>query len=108
MTTLLAKILPFKIWAFIYPYRSNISYVTDFDGKVIVKHIGRTEYLNEDFHKIMNSLNIEAKHIQVGKKNTSSHQSYERYFKSKWFKNKMYVKMKADIELYNTVCKELD
>lgn len=62
------KVLPFKIWALLYPYRSNLSYLTDYDGTLIVKHIGRTEYLNEYFHCILNSLNIDANHIHVSKK----------------------------------------
>jgi hypothetical protein len=108
LTTLFAKVLPFKIWAIFYPYRSNLSYLTDYDGSLIVKYIGRTEYLNQDFHNIMESLDIDVKHIQVGKSNTSSHKSEHHYFKSNWFKNKMYIKMKADIDLYNKICKKLD
>jgi hypothetical protein len=104
LTTLFSKVLPFKIWALLYPYRSNLSYLTDYDGTLIVKHIGRTEYLNEDFHSILNSLNIDANHIHVGKKNTSSHKTYDNYFKSLWFKKKMYKKMKLDIDLYNQIC----
>ena len=105
LTTLFAKLLSFKIWALLYPYRSNLSYLTDYDGTLIVKHIGRTEYLNEDFHSIMKSLNIDTKDIQVGKKNTSNHKTYDNYFKSVWFKKKMYKKMKLDIDLYNQICK---
>ena len=105
LTTLFAKVLPFKIWALLYPYRSNLSYLTDYDGTIIVKHIGRTEYLNEDFHSIMKSLHIDTKDIQVGKKNTSNHKTYDNYFKSAWFKKMMYKKMKLDIDLYNQVCK---
>lgn len=103
-STVFAKVLPFKIWALLYPYRSNISYLTDYDGSLIVKHIGRTEYLNEDFQNIMNNLNVDAKHIQVGKKNSSTHKAHEHYFKSVWFKKKIYNKMKLDIDLYNTIC----
>jgi hypothetical protein len=103
LTTLFAKVLPFKIWAILYPYRSNLAHLTDHDGALIVKHIGRTEYLNKDFHSIMKSLNIDAKHIQVAKKNTSSHKSYENYFKSVWFKKMMYKKMKLDIDFYNKI-----
>ena len=108
LSILIAKILPFQLWAFIYPYRSNISYVTDYDGTLIIKHLGRTECLNEDFHAIMNHLNIDATHIQVGNKNTSKHKSYDEYFKNKWFYNKMYLKMKTDIDLYNSICKKMN
>lgn len=108
LSVLIAKVLPFEIWAFIYPYRSNLSYITDYDGQVIVKHIGRTESLNDDFHKIMDQLEIQSEHILVGKKNTSSHNEHIQYFKSKWFKNKMYKKMKEDIDFYNNICEHLD
>jgi hypothetical protein len=108
LTVLIAKILPFKIWALIYPYRSNSSYILDYDGKLIVKNLGRTEKLNEDFHKIMKNLNIDASHITVGKKNTSSHKNYNQYYKSKWFKKRMYNKMRTDIDIYEDICKKLD
>lgn len=108
LTTLFAQLLPFKVWALLYPYRSNLSYLTDYDGSLIVKYIGRTEYLNEDFHSIMKSLNIDTKNIIVGKKNTSIHKSNESYFKQEWFKKKMYRKMKLDIDLYNKICGKLN
>ena len=82
LSTLFAKVLPFEIWALFYPYRSNLSYLTDYDGSLIVKYIGRTESLNQDFHNIMESLDIDVKHIRVGKRNTSSHKSEDDYFKS--------------------------
>jgi len=107
LSTLFAKVLPFEIWALFYPYRSNLSYLTDYDGSLIVKYIGRTESLNQDFHNIMKSLDIDVKHIQVGKSNTSSHKSEDHYFKSEWFKKRMYQKMKSDIDLYNRVCIKL-
>tara|TARA_B110001450_G_scaffold114012_1_gene107775 strand:- start:591 stop:1271 length:681 start_codon:yes stop_codon:yes gene_type:complete len=106
LTILFAKVLPFKIWALLYPYRSNISYLTDYDGSIIVKHIGRTEHLNEDFQSIMKSLNIDVKDVTIGKKNTSDHKSYEHYFKSVWFKNRIYKKLKLDIDFYNKVVNE--
>ena len=53
-------------------------------------------------------MDIEASHIQVGTKNTSEHKSYDEYFKNKWFKNKMYQKMKADVDLYDKICNTLD
>lgn len=104
LTTLFAKVLPFKMWALLYPYRSNLSYLTDYDGTLIVDHLGRTEHLNEDFHSIMRDLNINTEEITVGKKNTSNHDFYQNYFKSVWFKKIMYLKMKSDIDLYNNVC----
>jgi len=106
LTTLFAKVFPFKTWALLYPYRSNISYLTDYDGSIIVKHIGRTEHLNEDFQNIMKSLNIDVKDVTVGKKNSSDHKSYQHYFKSVWFKNRIYKKLKLDIDFYNKINNE--
>jgi hypothetical protein len=107
MTIFIAKILPFKIWALIYPYRSNSSYITDYDGKIIVDYVGRTEHLNDDFHNIMKKMGIDSKHIQLGKKNTSSHKAFEHYYRQKWFKNKMYNKMKSDVNFYEEICKTM-
>jgi hypothetical protein len=104
LTTLFARVFPFKIWALFYTYRSNISYLTDYDGSLIVKHIGRIEHLNNDFQSIIKCLNIDTKGIQVGNKNTSTHKSYDHYFKSAWFKDRIYKKLKLDIDLYNKVC----
>jgi hypothetical protein len=107
LSTLFSKVLLFETWAFFYLYRSNLSYLTDYDGSLIVKYIGQTESINQDFHNIMESLDIDVKHIQVGKSNTSSHKSEDYYFKSEWFKKRMYQKMKLDINLYNRVCIKL-
>jgi hypothetical protein len=108
LTVLFAKVLPFKLWALLYPYRSNSSYILDYDGKLIVKNLGRTEFLNEDFHKIMKRLNIDASHIVFDKKNTSSHKNIDQYYNSDWFKKKIYNKMKMDIDIYQEICKKLD
>tara|TARA_Y100001954_G_C15789923_1_gene594514 strand:+ start:1477 stop:2163 length:687 start_codon:yes stop_codon:yes gene_type:complete len=105
LTTFFAKILPFKIWALFYPYRSNMSYLTDYDGSLIIDHIGRTEFLNEDFQSIMKKLGINTKDVIVGKKNVSNHKAFEKYFKSNWFKYLIYKKLKSDIDFYNNISK---
>ena len=105
ISSISAKILPFKLWALMYPYKSNISYISDNHGKIIVDHVGRTDHLNKYFHIIMSRLNIDSEKIKVGKKNISNHKPYELYFKSEWFKKIIYKKMKDDIDLYEKICK---
>jgi hypothetical protein len=107
LSTLSAKLLPFKLWALVYPYRSNLSYLTDYDGSLIVKYIGRTEFLDKDFHFLLAQMDIDSKHIVIGKKNTSSHDLEESYFQERWFRNIITKKMKADINLYEEICKNL-
>lgn len=107
LSTFFAKVLPFKIWAILYPYKSNLSYLTDIDGNLIIKHIGRTEHLNKDFHLIMKKLNIDSKHLNIDKKNTSTHKPYNEYFKSIWFKKIIDKKIKSDIKFYDELQKSM-
>jgi hypothetical protein len=59
-----AKILPFELWLLIYPFKDNISYFLDTDENLIVRNIGRFEFLKEDLHIILKrakiNLNIES------------------------------------------------
>lgn len=99
-TTLAPKILPFQFWALIYPYRSNYDYIYDKNGVQLVKHIGRTEYLEEDLKYILDRIGIDSKLITIEKLNTSKHRDSEAYFSNRLFKYLISKRVKRDMELY--------
>lgn len=103
-----AKILPFKLWFFIYPHKKNIEYVTDNEGNVIVDYIGRTEYLNKDLINILNKIGIDTTGIKLKKINTSKHGEFMKYFESKWFKKIVDKRFAEEIEFYKSISNKLN
>ncbi|MEL6655585.1 MAG: sulfotransferase family 2 domain-containing protein [Bacteroidota bacterium] len=97
---LFAKSLPFKIWAMLYPYKSNWGYLTDKQGNIIVKHIGRTQYLKEDLIRILNTIGVDTDDIEVGRKNSSKHSHHLEYYQANWFRTFVEYKLRKDIKLY--------
>lgn len=63
----LANILPFSLWALVYPFRDNFRYCLDENHQIIVTHIGRFEYLMEDLESIIKELelNLDFSKIQM-------------------------------------------
>jgi len=107
ISTLSAKILPFKLWAMFYPYKSNMAYMFDSKGRSIVKYIARTEYLEEDFRRIMRKIGLDIEDFRLEKNNSSRHMPYDHYYTSKWFRHIMYAKVKDDLDFYSQVQKDL-
>lgn len=103
---LIAKILPFKIWALVYPYKSNHGYVTDKNDNIIVDYIGKFENLEEDFFIIMDNLNVDYSGHNFPKLNTSKHKDYNIYYRDKWFKRLIDIKVRKDLKLYNALFEE--
>jgi len=94
-----SKLLPFSLWIYIYPYRSSSSYIQDSSGRCIVSYVGSTENLEEDLNKFLREVNIlgRDKAIKMQRLNTSNHNHYKQYYKSKWTRELAYRKMKSDI-----------
>ena len=108
LTILFAKIIPFKLWVFLYPYKSNIKYIMDYNGKRIVKYIGRTEHLDNDLSYILERLGFDTKSLTIKKLNASKHLNYEYYFKGKIFNFLVNLKFKRDLEIYQKISLELE
>jgi hypothetical protein len=106
ITALLPRLLPFQIWCLFYPYRSNLEYVNDFNGKSIVKYIGRTEYLEADFKQIMDSIGIDSNRVNIQKVNVGKYKEWKKYYKGNWITNLIKEKVKEDLKFYYEICKE--
>jgi hypothetical protein len=107
ITKLIPKMLPFKIWALIYPMKSNMKYIFDRDGKKLVKYIGRTEYLEEDLVQILQHLNIVENHIDVKHINRSNHKEYEKYFGKDCMSYLIKLKYNREYVFYKTISAEI-
>jgi hypothetical protein len=105
---LMARLLPFQIWAFLYPYRSNYDYIFDDKGNRLVPFVARTEYLESDLKLIFSKLDIEISKFELGISNTSNHRHYLKYYENKLFNKLISKRMKKDNDLYNTVGVEIN
>jgi hypothetical protein len=99
---LAAKLLPFSLWIYIYPYRSSSSYILDSSGKCIVTYVGSTENLEDDLNKFLEEPNIhkEGKKLEIRRLNTSKHNDYKEYYTTMWSRKLAYRKMQTDIVDY--------
>ena len=104
---LLAKLLPFQLWAFLYPYRSNCSYIFDDKGNRLVNYIARTEYLDTDIKLIFTKLGFDISNLEIEILNTSKHKDYSLYYKNRLFNKLISKRMKKDINFYQEVGLEI-
>ena len=108
---LLAKALPFSIWILFYPMKTNLSYCTNSKGKLLLKHIGRTENLERDFLHIAKKIGIAedvTENLSFKQLNTSSHKAVSTYFESYLPKAIMKLKYSKEIKFYNEISKKID
>ena len=98
------EILPFKIWALVYPYKSNKEYFIDESDNLIVdlKNIGLFENLGDDLKDILFKSRITLKN-EISHENKSNHGDKDNYFKNPVFKWLINLKVKRDLEFYNLV-----
>lgn len=96
-----AKILPFQVWALIYPFKVNKEYTHDKQGNIFVNIIGRMDYFEEDLRKILTNIGHDGTLISIPKKNKSEHQSTKMYFENNLFNKLFYKKFKKEFEAYN-------
>jgi hypothetical protein len=99
----IAQLLPFKLWAILYPYKSNLEFLLGDNGDNKVNHIGIFENLPEDLYKILDELHIDRNEVLLPVTNKSNHESFEKYFKSSMFKWIIYWKVKRDLKFYNSI-----
>ena len=100
----LAQLLPFHIWALVYPYKSNIEYFFDAKNNLIVdlQNIGLFEDLEENLNEILSRSNIRLEK-EIPHENKSNHGDKDNYFKNPVFKWIINLKVKRDLEFYNLV-----
>lgn len=99
----ISKILPFYIWAFIYPYKSNYEYIFDDKGVCLVKYIGRTEHLQSDLLGILHRIGIDCSNLEIGHLNRSQHKNPQSYFRNSVFRYLISIKLRKDIALYRQI-----
>jgi len=105
---LTSRILPFKIWALVYPYKSNKEYFTGLDERMIVDKIGLFENLNKEFGDIIIQINGNLDISKLPEKNRSSHNQYDNYIKGSLFKYLLNKKIKFDIDFYKNITSDGD
>lgn len=98
-----AKLLPFKLWSLLYPYKSNRGHLVDQNGNLLVDYIGTIENLAEDIVNIFNELGLDLSKEDFPHNNKSKHKSYETYFNSGFHKWLVDKKVKKDMDFYNEV-----
>lgn len=103
--SVLSKTIPFHLWALIYPYKTNKEFFMDANNKNIVTHIGLFENLNEDLEQILKKLNLNFDVSELKKINTSNHDTVDTYFKNGLFRKIINLKIKEDLEFYNSIKK---
>jgi hypothetical protein len=100
----IAKILPFQLWALVYPYRSSYGYIFDDQGKKLVKYIGRTEHLESDLNDILkNQIGIQMDDIKLKHLNKSDHKNSNEYFKNRLFAYLVSKRIQKDVDLYECI-----
>lgn len=95
-----ARMVPFKFWTLTYPYKSNLEYLVDEKGNLIVDLIGTFENLQNDLTKIFCEidLNLPAKNLQHT--NKSKHKSHVKYFSNNLFHNSVRKVIESDLNFY--------
>ena len=102
-----AKMLPFKIWALVYPYKSNKEFFIDDKSAIIVQYIGLFENLSDDLEKIAKNLNLTFDFSKLKKINKSNHRPVDDYFKNSFFRKLINLKIKEDLKFYKSIEKSV-
>lgn len=98
-----ARILPFKIWALVYPYKPNKEFFLDNKNEIIVQHIGLFENLNRDLVQIFRKLYLDFDVSKLRKMNKSKHEAVNTYFKNKFFARLINIKVREDLNFYKSL-----
>jgi hypothetical protein len=100
----LAKILPFYIWALVYPYKSNKEYFVDeYDNLIVdIQNIGLFENLDDELKEILSRNDFILKN-EIPHENKSNHAGEDNYFNNRFFRWLINRKVKRDLVFYNMV-----
>lgn len=101
--TMIAKILPFHLWAILYPYKSDIRHLCDDDGTILVDFIGRFENLESDLSKILTRIGVPTHEIKLRHTNRSTHGAIDSYFSNPVFMYILNQKIKKEIDFYRNI-----
>ncbi|WP_372922735.1 hypothetical protein [Roseovarius sp.] len=73
LRVLSAQILPLRLWAQLYPYKSSAYFITDAHGTVLVDRIGRMERLQKDALAIFTDFGYAPEDLQLGRENCTDY-----------------------------------
>lgn len=95
-----AKLVPFKLWTLMYPYKSNREYFVDENNNIIVDYIGTFENLLEDLTKIFSSINLDIPINELSHTNKTNHSSFKEYFTDELFTEMVNRSIEKDLRFY--------
>ena len=99
LTVMLAKIVPFSLWAILYPIRSNGHFVKDANGQILVDHIGSFENIDRDFHAIFSEMGLKFDSNVLESRNVTDYHKNSNYFSNPLLKWIVFLKVRHDLDL---------
>ncbi|MEN8251570.1 MAG: sulfotransferase family 2 domain-containing protein [Bacteroidota bacterium] len=100
LKVLFAKMLPFSLWALLYPYNSCRGFLVDKDGKLLVNYIGYFENLEKDFSNIVGRLGFDSGLERLSHLNWTSHDEFDSYMRNGILKRILARKVRSDLTLF--------
>lgn len=103
---IIAKLLPYKVYALLKPVLRNYEYLCDANGEVIVQNVGRTEFLKEDFAAIVERLKLPLDISKMESRNLSKYDRKKNYIGKGWFRRQLIRKYEKDVDFYNALAQK--
>lgn len=92
----LARLLPFTVWALVFPMKKCSDYFLDSQGNLIVDFLGSTSRLETDLAGILNDLKVQMDVQKIPHLNRSKHKKVEEYVAPEGILFKYLAKRYAD------------
>lgn len=99
----LARMLPFWLWARIWPMKKCSDYFVDDTGTLIVDYLGCTDRLGEDLDLILQAMGISPSSEVVPHINRSKHSNARNYIGAGGLRRHLERKYREDIALFELV-----
>lgn len=104
VSILAARLLPFSVWAYLFPMKKCSDYFLNNAGRLMVDYLGATRRLNHDLQAILNDLDLDVGAVDVPHLNTSNHESVQKYLqKDGVLYRRLARKYADDLRLYELV-----
>lgn len=72
----LARVMPLKAWARLYPFKPSYYFVTDRRGRLSVNHLGLFETLQNDFSRIFRKFGYSSDELELPRSNLATYEDY--------------------------------
>jgi hypothetical protein len=100
LKVMIAGLLPFPVWALLYPFNQCAKYVTGSDGNVMGGRIGCFENLEADFRECVEDIGMDSSDLDLPKLNQTKHGEYGAYIGNSLIKRALAAKVKSDMEAF--------